>query len=88
MFLDRSGITCAVLPGMAGVDRKKHDVDIIERVLGSVREVVPDERSTSLLDVDVPWFGGSTRSTVEMTVGLPLESGSPPRADHKGDRDR
>lgn len=64
---------------MGGVDRKKHDVDIIERVLGSMRDGrAPDEQSTSLLDVDVPWFGGSTRSTVELTVGLPLESLSPP----------
>jgi hypothetical protein len=72
---------------MGGVDRKKHDVDIIERVLGHVRDGAgPDERSTSLLDVDIPWFGGSTRSTVELTVGLPLDS--PPRSPSTGDRER
>jgi hypothetical protein len=60
---------------MGDVDRKKHDVDIIERVLGNIREGggAPEE-STRLLDVEVPWLGGSTRSTVELTVGLPSES--------------
>ena len=72
---------------MGGVDRKKHDVDIIERVLGNARdEASPDERSTSLLDVDVPWFGGSARSTVELTVGLPAESVSRSRSDGNPDR--
>jgi hypothetical protein len=57
--------------GMGDVDRRKHDVDIIERVLGGISEAAP---ATRLLDVDVPWFGGSMHSTVEMTVGLPSES--------------
>ena len=69
---------------MGGVDRKKHDVDIIERVLGSAREGAgPEDRSTDLLDVDVPSFGGSTRSTVELMVGLPS-----PRSRSDDDRDR
>jgi hypothetical protein len=68
---------------MGDVDRKKHDVDVIERVLGGVGAETgagdrptagPDDRSTRLLDVDVPWFGGSMHSTVELTVGLPEES--------------
>ena len=63
---------------MGDVDRKKHDVDVIERVLGGAYEQAgPDDRSRSLIDVDVPWFGGSVRSTVEMTVGLPAESRTP-----------
>jgi hypothetical protein len=69
---------------MGGVDRKKHDVDIMERVLGSLRdEAGGEDRSTDLLDVDVPCFGGSTRSTVELTVGLPSESLPPPRRDRR-----
>jgi hypothetical protein len=72
---------------MGDVDRKKHDVDVIERVLGGVYEQPgPDDRSRSLLDVDVPWFGGSKRSTVEMTVGLPAEARRSPRSNT--DRDR
>jgi hypothetical protein len=69
---------------MGDVDRKKHDVDIIERVLGNIREGggAPEE-STRLLDVEVPWFGGSTRSTVELTVGLPAESRPHPDDDRR-----
>ena len=60
---------------MGDVDRKKHDVDVIERVLGGIGDDVrAHDQSTHLLDVDVPWFGGSMHSTVEMTVGLPSES--------------
>jgi hypothetical protein len=68
------GTRCAVIAGMGEVDRKKHDVDVLERVLGGVGESTPPAHSTPLFDVDVPWFGGSMRSTVEMTVGLPEES--------------
>jgi hypothetical protein len=70
---------------MGDVDRKKHDVDVIERVLGGLGE---DERghgqSTRLLDVDVPWYGGTKHSTVELTVGLPSESRSPSTDDDDG----
>ena len=60
---------------MGDVDRRKHDVDVIERVLGGAHEQAgPNDRSRSLIDVDVPWFGGSVRSTVELTVGLPPDS--------------
>ena len=60
---------------MGDVDRKKHDVDVIERVLGGIGDDVrAHEQSTRLLDLDVPWFGGSMHSTVEMTVGFPSES--------------
>lgn len=59
---------------MGDVDRRKHDVDVIERVLGGIRDAVgAEEHATRLFDVEVPWFGGSMRSTVEMTVGLPSE---------------
>jgi hypothetical protein len=59
---------------MGDVDRRKHDVDVIERVLGSLRETA--DRYTPLMDVETPWLGGSTHSTVEMTVGLPSASGA------------
>ena len=69
---------------MGGVDRKKHDVDVIERVLGGLDEDDSGHRqSTSLLDVDVPWFGGTKHSTVELTVGLPSESRPPSPDDDK-----
>jgi hypothetical protein len=68
------GITCARLSDVGKVDRRKHDVDIIERVLGGIRDGAgPSEPTTQLLDVEVPWFDGSARSTVEMTVGLPAD---------------
>ena len=70
---------------MGDVDRKKHDVDVIERVLGGVRDTDPSsETSTRLLDVEVPWFGGSMQSTVEMTVGFRSERW---RGSEEDDRD-
>ena len=60
---------------MGDVDRKKHDVDVIERVLGGIQDGLdPAASSTRLLDVDVPWLGGSMHSTVEIMIGLPTES--------------
>ena len=76
---------------MGDVDRKKHDVDVIERVLGGIGDDVrAHEQSTRLLDVDVPWFGGSMHSTVEMTVGFPSESrpSAEPRSRSLDDDDR
>jgi len=56
------------------VDRKKHDVDVIERVLSSAHE--PAEAPsyhTHVVNVGLhPWVGGSARSTVELTVGVLL----------------
>jgi hypothetical protein len=70
---------------MGDVDRKKHDVDVIERVLGGAgTDDRPNDRSTPLLDIDVPWFGGSMHSTVELTVGLPSDA----RAGRRPDRER
>lgn len=57
---------------MAAVDRKKHDVDVIERVLGSAQETW-SEAPTTRYSVEVPWIGGSMDSTVEFTIGLPEE---------------
>ncbi len=67
---------CSV-SGMGDVDRKKHDVDVIERVLGGAgADVTTTDRSTRLLDIEVPWFDGMKSSTVELTIGLPEESRS------------
>lgn len=69
---------------MGDVDRTKHDVDVLERVIGALDEPEDAHRSrtTPLLDVEVPWFGGTAHSTVELTVGLPSELHRP------GDRTR
>ena len=56
---------------MGRLDRKKHDVDVIERVLGSVRDsdAAGDDR-TRVIDVDVPWVSGCRDQTLELTVGI------------------
>jgi hypothetical protein len=50
------------------LDRKKHDFDVMERVLGAVRD--EDEGSrTDVVSVDVkPWIAGVTSSVVQLTV--------------------
>lgn len=69
---------------MGDVDRKKHDVDVIERVLGGTgADVGAHDHSMPLLDVEVPWFGGSKPSTVELTVGLPEDARFPPARDRE-----
>lgn len=55
---------------MGDLDRRKHDVDIIERVLGGIRDTDATEVRTSVLDVDLPWASGSEHPTLEVTVGL------------------
>jgi hypothetical protein len=56
---------------MGGLDRRKHDVDIIERVLGGIRDSdrAEDDR-TRVIDVDVPSVSGSREKTLEVTVGI------------------
>jgi hypothetical protein len=56
---------------MGSLDRRKHDVDIIERVLGGARDgdATGDDR-TRVIDVDVPWVSGSRNQTLELTVGI------------------
>ena len=55
---------------MGGLDRRKHDVDIIERVLGGIRDSDRDEDDrTRVIDVDVP-SSGSREQTLEVTVGI------------------
>ena len=55
---------------MGGLDRRKHDVDIIERVLGGIRDSDRDEDDrTRVIDVDVP-SSGSREQTLEVTIGI------------------
>ena len=55
---------------MGGLDRRKHDVDIIERVLGVVRDSDRDVNDrTRVIDVDVP-SSGSREQTLEVTIGI------------------
>lgn len=56
---------------MGGLDRRKHDVDVIERVLGGIRESdTADDVRTRVIDLDVPWVSGFRDQTLELTVGI------------------
>ena len=52
------------------LDRRKHDVDIIERVLGGMHDADASEARTRVCDVDLPWLDESRHPTLELTVGL------------------
>ena len=52
------------------LDRRKHDVDVIERVLGSIADDDPSDRRTHVVDVDVPWASGLSHPVLELTVGI------------------
>jgi hypothetical protein len=56
---------------MAAIDRRKHDIDVIERVLGGALDDRDDDgRHTEVVDVDVrPWLAGTASRTVQVTVG-------------------
>jgi hypothetical protein len=56
---------------MGDLDRRKHDVDIIERVLGGIRDSGGEaDGHARVIDLDVPWVSGSSHSTLELTVGI------------------
>ena len=55
---------------MGDLDRRKHDVDIIERVLGGIRDSRQTDGRTRIVDVDLPWGGDSPSPTLELTIGL------------------
>jgi hypothetical protein len=54
---------------MGGLDRRKHDVDVLERVLNSILDDT-DDGPTSVFDVDVPWVSGSRDQTLELMLGI------------------
>ena len=55
---------------MAGLDRRKHDVDIIERVIGGIRETGTSDDRTRVVELNGPSVSGSTRPILELTVGI------------------
>lgn len=65
---------------MGDLDTRKHDVDIIERVLGGVRDR-SDQSPTHVVDVRT-----NGHSTVELTVGLADDEPHEPRAGRRRDR--
>ena len=71
---------------MGDVDRRKHDVDILERVLGGIRDSGEPERHSRVVDVDVPGASDSPHATLELTVGVDENVSSPDRP--KGPRRR
>lgn len=54
---------------MGGLDRRKHDVDVIERVLDHIRDSDADDR-IRVFDLDLPWVSGARAQTLELTVGI------------------
>jgi hypothetical protein len=69
---------------MGELDRRKHDVDILERVLGGIRDSGESDRHSRVVDVDVPGTGGSPHSTLEVTVGIDDDASSvPPTGDRR-----
>ena len=61
---------------MGDLDRRKHDVDIIERVIGGIQEG-SDGPPARVVDVEIPSAGGS-QSIVELVVNLSDESPATP----------
>jgi hypothetical protein len=57
---------------MGVIDRRKHDIDVMERVLGGIQdEPVSQGPHTGVVDIDArPWVGGFTTSAVQMTIGI------------------
>ena len=55
---------------MGDLDRRKHDVDIIERVLGGIRDTEDHHGRTRVVDVNLPWGSEYQHPTLEVTVGL------------------
>ena len=52
------------------LDRRKHDVDILERVLGGIRDPGPADERIRILDVDIPSADESPTPTLELTIGF------------------
>ena len=65
---------------MGDLDRRKHDVDIIERVLGGIRDSGDPDGTSRVVDVDVPGPASSPHSTLELTVGIDENVSSPTAA--------
>ena len=59
---------------MGDLDRRKHDVDVIERVLGGIRDndraTDTSDTRTRVVDVDLPRASDSSHRILELTVGI------------------
>jgi hypothetical protein len=66
---------------MAAIDRRKHDIDVIERVLGGARDRADDDGpQTEVVESDVrPWLAGTTSTSVQVTVGAHRKDQAPPQ---------
>jgi len=60
---------------MGDLDRRKHDVDIIERVIGGIQEG-SDGPHARVVDVEIPSAGGS--QSLELVVNLSDQSPAEP----------
>ena len=52
------------------LDRRKHDVDVLERVLGGIREPGPVDERIRIVDVDLQSTDESPPPTLELTIGF------------------
>ena len=57
---------------MGDLDRRKHDVDVIERVLGGIRDSGHSDARTRVVDVDIPRASDRSPTTLELTIGLDI----------------
>ena len=76
---------------MGAIDRRKHDVDVMERVLGNAREPLDGDAYTEVVDLGIrPWLGGTTLTAVQLTVGAERrdEKPRPSRDDDQYESDR
>ena len=71
----KPGIGCATSTDMGDVDRRKQDMDVIERVIGGFRDRLDDGKPpTHVVDVYT-----DQHSTVELTIGIAEDSFRPNR---------
>ena len=64
---------------MGALDRRKHDVDVIERVLSGVRDRLQEDRSPTHI-IDVGPRSAAEHSMLELTIGL-ADDDRPPRGE-------
>lgn len=63
---------------MGAIDRRKHDIDVMERVLGTAREPLDGDAYTEVVDLGIrPWLAGTTMTAVQVTVGTAREDEKP-----------
>lgn len=55
---------------MGDLDRRKHDVDVIERVLGGIRDSGQSDGRSRVVDVDISRVSDRSPRTLELTIGL------------------